>query len=92
MNGSYWVVSVLWVVTSFGQDAGPSKDFWDRAVQEFRNNNWTAAERDFREVVRRDPTNIFASMYLSQTLFRQERYADAAKLFQKTRDLQKSGK
>jgi len=31
-------------------------------------------------------------MYLAQTLFRQEHYAEAATFFQKTRDLQKSGK
>jgi tetratricopeptide (TPR) repeat protein len=40
----------------------------------------------------RDPTNIFVTMYLGQTLFRQEHYAEAATCFQKTRDLEKSGK
>jgi predicted Zn-dependent protease len=63
----------------------------DRAVREFRNNDWAAAERDFREVLKHDPSNIFANMYLGQTLFRQERYAEAATFFQKTRDLQKNG-
>jgi predicted Zn-dependent protease len=67
-------------------------DLAERAVQEFRNSEWPAAERDFREVVKRDPTNAFANMYLGQALFRQEKYAEAATFFQKTRDLQKSGK
>ena len=36
-----------------------------------------AAERDLREFVKRDPSNIFANFYLGETLFRQEKYAEA---------------
>jgi len=94
MRGRFWVVILLWAATtSFGQNsARPSDDLGDRAVQEFRNNDWPAAERDFRELVKRDPSNILVNMYLGQTLFRQEHYAEAATFFQKTRDLQKDGK
>jgi predicted Zn-dependent protease len=93
MNGKVWIASLLWAVTGFGQgSARPSNDLGDRAVQEFHNNDWPAAERDFRELVKRDPSNIFANMYLGQTLFRQEHYAEAVMFFQKTRDLQRSGK
>lgn len=67
-------------------------DLAERAVQEFRSNNWSAAERDFREIVKRDPSDIEANIYLGQSLFRQQRYADAAVHFQKARDLEKSGK
>lgn len=84
---------LLWSVSTFGQNPGkPPDDLADRAMQEFRGNDWPSAERDFREIVKRDPTNVFAQMYLGQTLFRQERYSEAATYFQKTRDLQKSGK
>jgi predicted Zn-dependent protease len=76
----------------FGQNARVPDDLGARAVQEFQNDDWPAAERDFREVVKRDPSNIIAHMYLGQCLFRQEHYADAAVFFQKARDLQKIGK
>jgi predicted Zn-dependent protease len=70
----------------------PGDKPFDKAVQEYRNNDWVGAERDFREVVKRDPNDIIANFYLGQTLFRQEKYRDAAKFFQNARDLQKSGK
>jgi Tfp pilus assembly protein PilF len=79
-------------VIGFGQDSHKAGGIEDRAVQEFRNSDWPSAERDFREVVKRDPSHVFAHLYLGQTLFRQEKYAEAAASFQKTRDLQKSGK
>jgi predicted Zn-dependent protease len=84
--------SLLFAVHGLGQDAGKPYGLADRAVNEFRDNDFPAAERDFREVVKRDPSNIFAQIYLGQSLFRQEHYADAAVVFQKARDLQKSGK
>lgn len=68
-----------------------SDDVAERAVQEFRKEDFPAAERDFREVVKRAPSNIIAEFYLGQTLFREERYADAAVFFQKARDLEKGG-
>ena len=53
---------LLWSASSFGQNSTrPSDDLGDRAVQEFRNNDWPAAERDFRELVKRDPSNIFVT-------------------------------
>jgi predicted Zn-dependent protease len=79
-------------IKAIGQDTPASDDLGDRAVREFRNNDWPAAERDFREIVKREPSNILAQIYLGQTLFRQERYADAAIFLQKARDLEKSGK
>lgn len=84
---------LLWSGNGFAQGSGrSSEDLADRAAQEFRNGDWRAAERDFREIVKRDPSSIFANMYLGQTLFRQEKYSAAATFFQRTRDLQKSGK
>ena len=69
-----------------------SDDIAKRAVQQFRNDDFPAAERDFREVVKRDPSNIIAVFYLAQMLFREERYAGAAVFFQKARGLEKAGK
>jgi predicted Zn-dependent protease len=74
------------------QTAKSSDELSDRAVQEFRNNDWVAAERDFKELVQRDPNDIIANVYLGQSLFPQEKYRDAAKFFQQARELGKSGK
>ncbi len=79
------------MTTDIGQNR-EADELNERAVREFRNNDWRAAERDFREIVKRDPPNIIAHIYLGQSLFRQEHYGEAAILFQKARDLQKSGK
>lgn len=63
----------------------------DRALQEFRDKNYAAAERDLREITKRDPSNIYAHFYLGQTLFKEEQYAAAATSFQKAHDLEKDG-
>ena len=87
-----WACPLLfWSLSVWGQDARLSDDVGERAVREFRNSDWSASERDFREVVKRDPSNVVAHMYLGQSLFRQQHYAEAAVFFQKARDLQKSG-
>jgi predicted Zn-dependent protease len=83
--------SLLFAVHGLGQDAGKPDELAGRAAQEFRDNDFPAAERDFRELVKRDPENVVAQMYLGHSLFRQERYADAAVAFQKARDLQNRG-
>src|SRR6185437_9498966 len=92
MHPKLWASLMFCSIVCMGQSKDVPQDLGDRAVQEFRNNDWPAAERDFRELVKRDPSNIFVNMYLGQTLFRQEHYAEATTFFQKTRDLQKSGK
>jgi len=71
--------------------AQPQDPLADRALQEFREKNYAAAERDFREITHRDPSNIYAQFYLGQTLFKEEQYAAAANTFQKAHDLEKAG-
>ena len=87
----FWVLAVG-LMLSFCLPAlpqGSSDDIAQRAVQEFRKEDFPAAERDFRQVVKANPTNIIAEFYLGQTLFREERYADAAVFFQKARGTSK---
>jgi predicted Zn-dependent protease len=55
----------------------------ERALQEFREEKYLEAERDFREIVRTDFANVFAQFYLGQTLFREEKYADAAVVYER---------
>jgi tetratricopeptide (TPR) repeat protein len=71
--------------------ADPSDALALRAAQEFLNNDFPAAERDYRQVVKENPSNIIAEFYLGQVLSREEKYADAALFFQKARDLEKGG-
>ncbi len=83
-------IILLGVSQVFADDS--DDDIADRAVKEFRADDFPAAERDFRVIVKRDPSNLFAQFYLGQCLFREGRYAEAAVFFQKARDLEKNGK
>jgi predicted Zn-dependent protease len=75
-----------------GQGSQPEDTLLERARQEFQNQKYGAAERDFGEVTRRDPSNIYAQVFLGQSLFNQQKYADAISPYEKARDLENSGK
>jgi predicted Zn-dependent protease len=75
----------------FGQTAS-SATLSERALQEFREGKYSEAERDFREVSKTDPSSIYAQVYLGQTLFKEEKYADAVGPYEKARALEKNGK
>lgn len=62
------------------------------AFQEFQENKFADAERDFREITRRDPSNLGAQLFLGQSLFRQQKFAEAVVPFEKARELEAGGK
>ena len=64
----------------------------ERALQWFREGKYSEAEHDFREVTKAEPSNIYAQFYLGQTLFKEEKYADAVGPYEKARMLEKDGK
>ena len=64
----------------------------ERALQEFREGKYIEAERDFREITKADPTNIYAQVYLGQTLFKEEKYSDAVGPYEAARALEKGGR
>jgi len=64
----------------------------EQAQREYRSQQYAAAESDLREITKRDPSNIYAQVYLGQALFRQEKYADAVAPYEKARELEKSGR
>jgi len=68
-----------------------SKEKLEQARQEFIAGKLADAERDFRELVKRDPADIDAQAYLGHALFRQEKYADAVVPYEKARELEASG-
>src|SRR5258708_15517339 len=63
----------------------------ERALQEFRGGKYSEAERDFRELTKVDPSNLNAHAYLGHSLFRQEKFAEAAGTYEKTHELEIRG-
>ena len=62
-----------------------------RARQEYAAGKFANAEGDFRELTKRDPSNIQAQVYLGQALFRQEKYAESVSPYEKALELEKNG-
>ena len=60
----------------------------ERAREEFREHKYQAAERDFRAITRRDPSNVYAQLFLGQCLFAQQKYVDASTSFEEARELE----
>jgi predicted Zn-dependent protease len=77
---------------SFGQEGQSKAALAERARREFSERKYAAAERDFRELTRLDPSNIYAYMFLGQCLFSQQKYAEAVEPYQKARELEKKQK
>ena len=79
-------LQLLAYATRFHQ---PRAALAERARREFSERKYAAAEQDFRELTRIDPSNIYAYMFLGQSLFSQEKYAEAVEPYQKARELEK---
>jgi predicted Zn-dependent protease len=74
------------------QASESSEKLAERGKQEYTVGRFADAERDFRELVNRDPSNIYAQMNLGQALFRQEKYAASLVPYEEARELEKNGK
>jgi predicted Zn-dependent protease len=74
------------------QTAPSAATLSERALHEFRAGKFSEAERDFREIAKRDASNIYAQFYLGQTFFKEEKYADAVGPYERARTLEKSAK
>lgn len=78
---------------SLAQNAtGSDQELAQQAQREFVAGNYADAERDFRELAKREPSNISAVMYWGHSLFEQQEYAQAVVPYEKARELEKSGK
>jgi predicted Zn-dependent protease len=75
-----------------GQSPDRQGSVADRALQEYKSGQYAAAERDCREIIRQNPSNILAQIYLGQSLFMQKKYAEAVGPFEKARELETGGK
>jgi predicted Zn-dependent protease len=63
----------------------------DRVLEEYKTGKYAAAERDAREIIKENPSNILAQVYLGQSLFMQKKYAEAIVPFDKARQLEANG-
>jgi len=75
----------------FGQSSNSQDVIADRALQEYKSGQYAAAERDCREIVKQNPSNILAQIYLGQSLFMQKKYAESVAPFEKARQLETNG-
>jgi tetratricopeptide (TPR) repeat protein len=73
------------------QGQSPEVDLFQNARGLLKTGHLAEAERDFRELVSHDPSNVAAQMYLGQTLFREQKFSDAIPPYEKVRDLEKAG-
>lgn len=62
-----------------------------RALEEYKAGQYAAAEQDCRELVKRNPSNILAQIYLGQSLYMQKKYGESLAPFEKARQLEASG-
>jgi predicted Zn-dependent protease len=69
-------------VVSWGQGPQATNSPLDQALREYQAGRYAQSEQGFREVVRRDPSNVYAQFYLGQSLFKQKKYADAVGPFE----------
>ena len=74
-----------------GQSSDRQDSVADRALQEYKSGQYEAAERDCREIVKQNPSNILAQIYLGQSLYMQKKYAESVAPFEKARELEASG-
>jgi predicted Zn-dependent protease len=63
----------------------------EKAEHEYSAGQFSEAERDFRQITRHAPANLFAQMHLGQALFRQEKYSEAVAPYEKARELERTG-
>jgi predicted Zn-dependent protease len=66
-------------------------DAFQSAKRLYQAGRLAEAEKSFREITLHDPSNVAAQMFLGQTLFREEKFAEAVKPYEAVRALEKSG-
>jgi len=90
----FHVVAALFVLSvkpSAAQLAESRERLVEKARQEYAAGKFADAERDFRELTKRDPSNVQGQVYLGQALFRQEKYAESVVPYEKARELERIG-
>lgn len=63
------IIACLLASYAFGHAQDAETDLFQNAKHLYRTGHLAEAERSFRELVNRDPSNVGAQMFLGQTLF-----------------------
>lgn len=85
------LVALLSVIPSSAQSHEPDEKQLEQGRHEYSVGRFGDAERDFREITKRDPSNVYAQVYFGQALFRQKKYAEAVAPYEKARALEANG-
>ncbi|MGA3093248.1 MAG: hypothetical protein ABSD75_32035 [Terriglobales bacterium] len=91
---SMFVACALFVLggdPSIAQSSAAKDKLAEQAQQEYRAKKFAEAERDFRELTVRHPSNIYMQIYFGQTLFEQQKFAESLRPFEKAFDLERAG-
>jgi len=59
----------------------------DRANKEFLAKDFVASEKDYRELLKMDSSNVHANLYLGHSLYRQKKYLEAVGPYEKAQAL-----
>jgi predicted Zn-dependent protease len=62
-----------------------------QAEHAFSQGRYDEAEKQFRQLIKNNPSNIFAQVYLGHSLFRQQKYSEAIEPYEKARELERNG-
>jgi predicted Zn-dependent protease len=66
-------------------------EMFREAQSHYASGKLLEAETSFADIARLHPSNVAAQMYLGQTLFREEKFAEAIAPYEKVRTLEKGG-
>jgi predicted Zn-dependent protease len=86
------LAALLSVIPCSAQSHEPDEKQLEQARHEYSVGRFADAERDFREITKRDPSNVYAQVYFGQALFRQKKYAEAVAPYEKARALEANGR
>lgn len=85
-------MAIILLISGAGLQAQKSdKEAFREAQQLYASGKLAEAQKVFAEITRHDPSNIAAQMYLGQTLFREEKFAETIALYEKVRALERAG-
>lgn len=84
-------VFLLGLAPCLAQAPQSNEELMEKAREEYSTGKFTDAERDFRKLVSRDPSNLEGEVFLGQALFRQKKYAEAVVPYESALELERKG-
>jgi predicted Zn-dependent protease len=83
------IVSTVWLLAGLSVQAQQAETEMLRdAKQLYDSGRMVDAEKSFAKITREHPANVAAQMYLGQTLFKEEKFAEAIRPYELARTLE----